>query len=170
MKKYFVNCHTTEELKKAYHQAVKETHPDLGGSAEAFKAVQAEYEAAAKRIAAEEAGKGSQKHADGTAKSAEEIFQEQEKFREVLSQIIHLDGLRIEICGNWLWVSGNTYEFKEQIKAAGMKFASKKKAWYWHAGEWVRKVRKHYSMDEIRDMHGSEVIKAGRVERLAAAM
>lgn len=35
MTKYFSNIHTTEELKKAYHEAIKATHPDKGGSYEA---------------------------------------------------------------------------------------------------------------------------------------
>lgn len=30
------------------------------------------------------------------------------------------------------------------------------KLWYWHAGEWVKKVRRTLSMDQIRDLHGSE--------------
>ena len=35
-----------EEIKRAYHEKARETHPDLGGSAEKFQAVQRAYEAA----------------------------------------------------------------------------------------------------------------------------
>ena len=65
--------------------------------------------------------------------------------------------------------AGMSDEQKAQIKEAGCQFASKKKAWYWHAGEWVRKIRKTFTMDEIRSLHGSEIIKASTVQRLAAA-
>lgn len=36
---------------------------------------------------------------------------------------------------------------------------SKKKLWYWHAGEWVKKVRRTLTMEQIRDLHGSEFLK-----------
>ena len=42
--KYFTNCKTAEELKKAYRTWAKKLHPDLGGNAEEFKVMQAEYE------------------------------------------------------------------------------------------------------------------------------
>lgn len=164
----FRHIHTTEELKKAFHKAVKEAHPDHGGTAEQFKAVKKAYDEAAERIAREEANAGKHKHADGTAKTAEEILEEQQEFAVVLEKVLNLDGLQIEVCGSWLWITGNTYEWKSQLKEAGMKFANKKKAWYWHAGEWVRRYKKHFTLEEIRDMHGSNVLQGNAVPRLTA--
>ncbi len=42
--RYFTDCKTAEELKKAYRTWAKKLHPDLGGNAEEFKVMQAEYE------------------------------------------------------------------------------------------------------------------------------
>lgn len=158
MKKYFEHITTAQELKKAYKRLCLQLHPDKGGDPAKFKAMQAEYEEAAQRIARGEAAGNYQhnKKKDGTYKTAEEILHEQQEFAAVLEKLIGLEGLDLEICGNWLWIGGNTYQHREAIKAAGAKYASKKKLWYWHAGEWVKKVRRTLTMDEIRDLHGSE--------------
>ena len=63
-----------------------------------------------------------------------------------------------------------SYASRERwTKEAGCQFASKKKAWYWHAGEWVRKIRKTFTMDEIRSIHGSEIIQNAGNLKLAAS-
>lgn len=162
MKKYFENIKTAEELKKAYKKACLQLHPDKGGDPAEFKAMQAEYEEAAQRIARDEAA-GNYRHnqkADGTYKTAEEILREDAALRKVLEKLIVVDGLELEICGNWLWIGGNTYPHRAEIKEAGCKFASKKKMWYWEPGGWVKKTRKVLTMEEIRDLHGSEKIKS----------
>ena len=43
-------------------------------------------------------------------------FDEDEKLRETLNKIIHYDGIDIELVGAWIWVSGNTYAFKKELK------------------------------------------------------
>ena len=42
--KYFVNINSAEELRKIYRELVITMHPDKGGNAEEFKAMQAEFE------------------------------------------------------------------------------------------------------------------------------
>lgn len=44
--KYFTNCETLEELRKEYKRLVKENHPDNGGSEDAIKIINVEYETA----------------------------------------------------------------------------------------------------------------------------
>ena len=45
MTKYFVNCKTLDELKKAYKAAAMKYHPDMGGDTATMQAINAEYEA-----------------------------------------------------------------------------------------------------------------------------
>lgn len=140
----FENCRTAEELKKEYHAAARQAHPDLGGSNEEMQRVNAEYEKAAERLA-----KG------GAADESFESMGDFEEYANVLNTLYGLAGIEIELCGTWLWITGSTYAHKDALKAAGCKWSAKKKAWYYHSGEYTRKGRKGYSMDEIRELHGS---------------
>lgn len=154
----FENCRTAEELKKAYHKAARANHPDFGGSTEKMQQINAEFEKAAERLA-----KGYTPD-DQNAESAADLG----KFADVLNILFGLGGIEIELCGTWLWISGSTYAHKDALKAAGCKWSSKKKMWYYHSGEYKRKSGKGYSMDEIRELHGSEKIKGAAAKRLTA--
>ena len=63
--------------------------------------------------------------------------------------------LIVEVCGLWIWVTGETKAHKDQIKAVeGMRYAFEKKAWYFAAVPSYN--RKKRTMEEIRNMHGSK--------------
>lgn len=156
---YFNNISTLEELKKEYRRLVMLHHPDKGGDTETMKSVNAEHDElfetlkAAQNVRAEADTTGKTRHVDETA----------EEFRDILEVLIHLDGIEIELCGCWLWISGNTREHKEEIKAAGCHWSNDKKLWYWHPteapGTWHKKGRKN-EMSQIRSKYGSEIITA----------
>lgn len=79
-----------------------------------------------------------------------------EVMTQIAKQIYNLPGIKLEICGAWLWVSGNTREHAPELKAAGLKYASKKQMWF-YAGKpaWTKF---HKPMDEIRSKYGSKNI------------
>lgn len=56
-------------------------------------------------------------------------------FKDVISKLINLEGLEIEVCGTWVWISGNTRQYKDKIKETGCKWASNKKMWFWRSEE-----------------------------------
>lgn len=151
--KYFHNINTLEELRAAYRALLKKFHPDNGGSEEATKEINLEYEKLFQIL----------KNRSGADQETKYNTQEDENLREVLQQIINLN-VNIEICGSWIWVSGNTYPVKESLKTAGFKFSKNKKAWYWHAGEYTRRGKK-VSLDYIRTKYGSETVKKSQEEK-----
>lgn len=151
--KYFQNINTLEELRTAYRALLKKFHPDNGGSEEATKEINLEYEKLFQIL----------KNRSGADQQTKYNTQEDENLREVLQQIINLN-VNIEICGSWIWVSGNTYPVKESLKAAGFKFSKNKKAWYWHSGEYIRRGKK-VSLEYIRNKYGSETVKESREEK-----
>ena len=150
--KYFQNINNLEELRTAYRALLKKFHPDNGGSEEATKEINLEYEKLFQFL----------KNRSG-ADQKKYNTQEDENLREVLQQIINLN-VNIEICGSWIWVSGNTYPVKESLKAAGFKFSKNKKAWYWHDGEYSKRGKK-VSLDYIRNKYGSETVKESKEEK-----
>ena len=143
--KYFINVKTIEELKKEYRRLAFINHPDKGGSDEIMKLINSQYDNAFETLK-----KTSENEADHKAVNDE--------FKDVINQIINLN-VDIEICGSWIWVSGNTKEYKKELKIAGFYWARKKIMWYWHSkNEVVSKRKKSLSIKEIREKYGSEKI------------
>ncbi len=153
---FFSRCRTLEEIKNEYRRLVRKYHPDLGGDEETMKALNLAYEQAIRsgRFAEE---------MDRTKTTMEQ----EEAFRDVLEKLIVLQGLVLEICGSWLWVTGNTYQHKETLKEAGLKFARKKIAWFWRPEEAKSMNRKQLSLEQIRERHGSMVITSRNINALS---
>ena len=135
---YFKNVTNLEDLKKQYRKLAMEFHPDRGGSEEVMQKINSEYE----RLFAD-------------LKTAEDM---EDDFRAIIDALLNFD-LTIEIIGTWIWVSGDTYSVKAQLKELGFKWASKKKAWYWHPEGYVKMHKKNFTLDEIKNMHGSQTLK-----------
>ena len=76
-----------------------------------------------------------------------------------------LDGLTVELCGCWLWISGNTKEHKEALKAAGCRWSKPKSMWYWRHPEDGRSYyRSKSTMADIRTKYGSQVFRGAAEE------
>lgn len=74
---------------------------------------------------------------------------------EALNAVFGIDGLDIEICGAWVWIDGDTFKHRAVLKDAHFRFASKKKRWYFRPENWRSSSRGQYSMEDIREKHGS---------------
>jgi len=153
--RYFNDCKTIEEVKAQYKKLAKEHHPDCGGDTATMQAINMEYAFACARIL------------NGENLTAEEVNEElrlSEEYRKVIEQIINLAGIVIELVGNWIWVTGNTFPVRKELKTAGLFFASKKVAWYYRAQE--HKTRSSgKTLDEIRSKYGSEKLDSGNGRR-----
>ena len=149
---YFKNCKTAEELKKASREWAKKLHPDLGGNAEDFKAMQNEYEKLWERL------KNIHQNAKGETytKTSDTTTETPQEFINIINTLIRLRGIDVEICGSWIWVSGDTRTHKDILKQINFKWANKKKAWYYHKDKFRKKSHEELTMDEIRDMFGSK--------------
>lgn len=156
--KYFENIKNLEELRKEYKKLVKKNHPDMGGSEEEMKIINVEYEKALKDL----------ENADTTENAWKYDATKDELFRDALNKVINLEDIKIEIIGCWIWITGNTYACKDLLKDAGFKWCNNKKAWSWHAGErYYKKSKRKLSMDELRNLYGSEEIEKRRSDRIA---
>lgn len=152
--RYFVNVKTLEELKKEYKKLAMQYHPDRqGGDLKVMQEINVEYEVMFKRLK-----DSSQNEYE---KNSDEVASE---YIEIINKIINLDGVNIEICGTWIWLSGNTKEYKDIFKELGFKWAKKKLMWY--LGERIGHKKGEWSMDKIRDTFGSERVKSGFTPQL----
>jgi hypothetical protein len=96
-------------------------------------------------------------------------FSEDQKLREVLQKIISFSNINIEIVGCWIWVDGNTYEYKDTLKEIGFRWAREKKKWYYHTEAFRKKSHKKLSMDDIRNYYGSTEVETQDTKRLKQA-
>lgn len=147
--KYFNDCQTIEEVKKKYKLLAMEHHPDRGGDLVTMQEINCEYAFAVAKLL---------KGEDLTAEEINDKIKFNEQYRQALEQIISLPGITIEVVGFWIWVTGNTYAVKAELKAAGYLFASKKVAWYFRTDEHKTRSSSGKSLEEIRAKYGSEVI------------
>jgi len=147
---YFINPKTIEELKQQYKKLTLKWHPDVTGrdTNKEMADINKEYEKLFNLL----------KHSSTYEKDFDANVND--GFREVIDKIIHLN-ISIEICGTWIWISGETKLVKDQLKEAGFWWAGKKKQWYWKPVDEIRSKRtKTLTMDEIREKYGSNKIKA----------
>lgn len=159
---YFNNVNTLSELRRQYKELLKRFHPDnKNGSEEITKAINIEYEILFNRIKSNRAADNKE-----TSESAFN-WKEDEKLREMINNIITLDQITIEIVGNWIWLSGNTYAYRKDLHEFGFRFAGKKKMWYWHSESFKKKSHKILSMDQIRNYYGGTTIEKERRKYLA---
>lgn len=158
--KYFNNCKTAEELKKEYRTLAKQLHPDLGGDTEEFKIMQNEFEAMWERLKNVHTNSKGETYTKETTETPKE-------FIHIINVLTKLNGIEVEICGSWIWVSGNTKEHKEVLKGLKFHYANKKQAWYYHTEPYKKKSKRELTLDEIRDMFGSQKYKAKEERELA---
>lgn len=160
---YFNNVNTLEELRKQYKELLKKYHPDNPqGSTEATQAINTEYDTLFKQLKNRHESKTTDNTENGSKADFNKMkydFKEDQKLREVLQQIINFTNITIEIVGCWIWVDGNTYDYKDTLKALGFKWAREKKKWYFHTEAFRKRSRKKLSMDDIRSYYGSTEVE-----------
>lgn len=158
--RYFSDCQTNEEVKVKFKDLAKKLHPDCGGDAEEFKRMMQEYEEAFSRC------KDIHARQDGTT-YRKETRETPEQFAGIVEALIHLDGLILEMCGSWLWISGNTYAHREKIKEAGCFWSKGKKQWFWNGEKEKGRYRGRLSMEQIRAKYGSQTMETEGTRRIA---
>jgi len=150
---FFSNIETIEQLKAAYRKLALKFHPDKGGSTEMMQMLNSQYAFMTAKILS--GSNFSQQERDFEAN-------ESVKYKDIINAIINLSGIEIEVCGSWIWVSGNTRMHKEVLKANGFYWASKKMMWYYRPAEYKSTGKgKTFEIGQIRAKYGSQAIKTG---------
>lgn len=152
---YFSGISSLEQLKIKYRELAKMYHPDLGGDLEKMKQINLQYSEMLQKV----------KDGKGEFLNTDEVTI-QESLRDVIEKIITWQGIYIEVCGSWVWVTGRTKDYIDQFKALGFWWASKKLAWYWRPAEQKYKHTKTLELDQIREKYGSIDIKTREVQGL----
>lgn len=151
--KWFNNPKTLEELKKQYKRLAMENHPDVGGNETSMKQINVEYDSLFKQL------KNVHQSASGETYTAKtDTSETPEEFRTIIEALIKLDGINIELCGSWLWISGNTYPHRAEFKKLHFRFSKSKTAWYYHTSDYKKTNNKTFTMEQIRELYGSQAL------------
>jgi hypothetical protein len=138
---------TFEKIKAAWRKACFKFHPDRNPAGlEMIKMINEAYE-------------GLKNYAQtDDLKPEESDTNYGEKINAALNSVMGLN-IDIEICGAWVWLSGNTFAVKNTIKKAGFRFARKKKSWFYRPEKYKSRNRRTWDMSKIREKHGSKQVK-----------
>ena len=162
--KYFENLSSMEIVKKQYRKLAMKYHPDRNKDKDAeeiFKVINNEYEKALNIAKENELKKSKSKKEEDFIKNQ---YKNSSNFRGIMDKLIQLVNINIEICGTWLYITGDTYPIKDYLKEQFGAFWSKsKKCWIISPeGKNFRKSKgyKGKNMSSIRNVYGSEKIKS----------
>lgn len=113
------------EPKKAYKKLAFKLHPDCGGNEEEMKILNNEYDELFSKL------KNTHKNKEGKTYT-KETTETPEQFKDIINKLFNLkmDGVAIEVVGTFIWLTGNTKPYKEDIKALEFRYSPKKYAWY----------------------------------------
>jgi hypothetical protein len=146
---YFSECKSFEEAKSVYRELAMKYHPDRGGDTEIMKQINYEWELMCECPFFEEFN---------------EAMKETALYPEIINQLLNLP-LRVELCGDWLWISGNTYPYRKALSYIGCIFSGKKKMWYYRDEEYKKPSKITLSIEEIRLKFGSKIINQGKFDQ-----
>ena len=136
------------EAKKIYKTLAKKLHPDVGGSEEEFKLLNAIYN----------------DFIENKIYFSND-FKIDLDLEKIISQILRFENITIELVDSWICLSENTKEIKDKLKELGFKWASKKKMWFY--GEMKGRNPQEKSIDEIKAKYGSETLKTNDKKKIA---
>ena len=149
---YFNGITNLADLKSEYRKLIMIHHPDKGGDLETMKAINNEHDKIFAQLKAQ--------HNENPVNKEKQMTETPDQFRNVVVALFELGDLDIELCGQWLWITGDTRPHKEALKQIGCLWAPKKMMWYWRAEEFKSAYsKKGQSMASIRDKYGSQNVK-----------
>lgn len=148
---------TMDELKTAYRKACLSNHPDHGGDLEAMKLVNAAYDFL----------KVHKWTMDDMAPASDDSILD--CILERWSSIKHWPNITGEVCGTWIWVTGQTWRYKKQLKSFGFRWSQNKSSWYWHPAGYKKRSRRSWGLEDIRDKFGSSTLQTAEVYTVGGA-
>lgn len=150
--KYFEAARTLEDVKQLYKKLARDLHPDCNHDRDTtaeFQEMQRQYNEAFKRLKNVHINKDGETYEKDTEETPEQ-------FADLINALLKMPGLMIELCGSWLWITGDTRSHKDELKTLGFKWSKNKAAWYFHFEPYRKHSKKSVDLDTIRAMYGSQ--------------
>ena len=154
---FLKNCNDLSELKNNYRKFALKFHPDrIGGNENSFKQLNNEYEFLSKKL---------NLYSENEKSDINQTANDLEQFKDIINEILFLNGIDIEVIGKFIWLSGNTKEHKEKLKSLNFKYASKKCMWFYHNIENYKSFGSNNNIEDIRNKYGTQKINKSNIKK-----
>lgn len=161
-KNLFASMNDPKRIKTQYYKYAMKYHPDHGGDAEIFKALNEAY---LERLEELDGSYYSGDEKDEVKftfdKDAERIIVEKidEFFKKAPEHI------SLSLVGTWLWADNTVKEDRDLMKELGFRWSGNKKMWYYTAKYIPIRYHKKYEFYEIADRYGCDKLFRKRHEK-----
>lgn len=154
-------------LRAAYKRLLIKYHPDnnKNDTTGMMQEINAEYDLLFQQL------KDTYEHSDNYKNQTDRQkqaydWEKDKQLRAIIAALSKFAGLEIELCGTWVYVRGETYPYRKELKVLGMNYNRQKKCWIIHFDDYYKYHKKSVSMSHIRDKYGSVIIQTdAREER-----
>lgn len=158
--KWFVNVTLgdIDQVRALFHKLCLKLHPDKGGNRYDFEEMFKEYESILDAVKS------------GVYEQAKTTIEYEHDLAVIIDELMKYKEITIDLVGRWIWVTGNTYKYRENLKDLGLKWSNPKKAWYF-GGTAKGKIRARYkNLNELYDKFGRVIVKGFEQETAQASL
>jgi len=161
---YFLNCETVSDVKKLYRELAFKYHPDHNRevSDEIFKEINNQYQAILKSL-------NGQVSVDSSGTYTYRYNQKLEtELVNVIDELLkqNFTGIDFYLIGSWIWVSGDTKPYKEDLKKLRFFWHSQRLMWYYRPIN-QKSYRSNKSLEDIARQYGLEKICTNKSKSLS---
>lgn len=150
-----------DSLKKQYRDLALKYHPDAGGTHLQFIELKKEYDQLFKQLL---------NNSNFNKEQKDNEIKLDEAMQSAVDSLILLPNIKIEIVGKWIWVSGDTYPIKTELKKAGLTFIKKAGEPFWVYKGVESSGRGKMSVEQIKTKYGVHTIKKPTKKTLSGLM
>lgn len=150
---YFTDCKTVEQVKAHYRKLAMENHPDRGGDTATMQEINAQYTKALKSLDGQQTTGD-----DGREHTYRYNEQTEREVIDALASILRVKmNADVALIGTWIWVVGDTKPVKDELKALGCIWHSKRVCWYWRPTEAKAYRRSRGDLADLAARYGAKV-------------
>lgn len=148
---YFTKFQTVADIKKEYRKLCMKYHPDRGGDLEIMKLVNVEYHIALKNVHGQSSvDENGQSHTYYYNEATEDALME--KIGALLA--LNMEGVDVALVGIWIWVDGDTRQYRKELKELKLRWHSGRKKWYFQNSKKRTKYKKNFSFNQMAQTYG----------------
>ena len=126
-------------------------HPDRGGDVEIMKNINVEYHYALKNVhgqtSTDSMGKEHTYYYNADVEEALMV-----KISELLA--LNMNNVDVALVGIWIWVDGDTRNYRKELKSLKLRWHSGRKKWYYNNTKKRTSYKKNFSFNQMAQTYG----------------